>query len=470
MNVIDQPAANDPAAEPAADPSPPWQEEMRRALRAGICGTVLGVVALSAWAALAPLAAAVIAEGTVKSAGNRKTVQHAEGGIVAAIHVKDGDRVKQGQPLITLDDARVAAGAQSLREQWIVNTLKVQRLGAETRGVAFTPDLRALEQRNDPASGNATDEHAQVALLVQREQELFSARARQQAEQARWLSEQLSQIQSETKTQHELIATTESALRLAQQDLAMNEKLKADGFISAARLAELQRIVADYRARVQAGQSQLSQARQKEADIRLKLSAQRTEFARAAADELKEITAQLAQTAQALRPALDAQTRQQLVAPVDGEVVGLKVHTVGAAIGPREPVLDIVPTNSELVIEARIVPSDIRDAQKAMAHGALAHVMLPAYRTRSTPQVDGRVTYVGADRQVDPQAPNAPYYVAHVNVSADALEAASRLAGQPLVLSPGMQAEVFIPTAARSAWRYLFDPVLDGIRHSLRER
>jgi len=468
MNVIDQLAANDPAA----DPSPAWQQEMRRALRAGICGTVLGVVALSAWAALAPLAAAVIAEGTVKSAGNRKTVQHAEGGIVAAIHVKDGDRVRQGQPLITLADARVAAGAQSLREQWIVNSLKAQRLGAETLGVAFTPDLGALGQQDDEAGDNETSEteEAQVALLAQREQELFTARARQQAEQARWLSEQLSQIQSEIKTQGALIATTETALRLAQQDLAMNEKLKADGFISAARLAELQRVVADYRARVQAGQSQLSQARQKEADTRLKLSAQRTEFARAAADELKEITAQLAQTTQALRPALDAQARQQVVAPVAGEVVGLKVHTVGAAIGPREPLLDIVPTNSELVIEARIVPSDIRDAQKAMTHGALAHVLLPAYRTRSTPQVDGRVTYVGADRQVDPQAPNAPYYVAHVNVSPDALDVASKLAGQPLVLSPGMQAEVFIPTAERSAWRYLFDPVLDGIRHSLRER
>lgn len=471
MSVIDQAAANDPAA----DPSPAWQQEMRRALRAGVCGTVLGLVALSAWAALAPLAAAVIAEGTVKSVGNRKTVQHAEGGIVAAIHVKDGDRVTQGQPLITLADARVAAGAQSLREQWIVNSLKVQRLSAETRGTAFTPDFRALEQQDDHAGHNETSgtdeaDEAQVALLAQRELELFTARARQQAEQARWLSEQLSQIQSETKTQTELIATTESALRLAQQDLAMNERLKADGFISAARLAELQRVVADYRARVQGGQSQLSQARQKEADTRLKLSAQRTEFARAAADELKEITAQLAQTTQALRPALDAQTRQQVVAPVDGEVVGLKVHTVGAAIGPREPLLDIVPTNSELVIEARIAPTDIRDAQKALAHGALAHVMLPAYRTRATPKVDGRVTYVGADRQVDPQAPNAPYYVAHVNVSPEALDTASGLAGQPLVLSPGMQAEVFIPTAERSAWRYLFDPVLDGIRHSLRER
>ena len=307
-------------------------------------------------------------------------------------------------------------------------------------------------------------------MLARREQDLFTARARQQAEQARWLSEQLAQIQREISTQHELIATTESALKLAQRDLAANEKLKADGFISEAKLSELQRVVADYRARMQTGQSQLAQARQREADTRLKLSAQKTEFARAAADELKEVTAQLAQTAQQLRPALDAQTRQQMVAPVAGEVVGLKVHTVGAAIGPREPVLDIVPADSQLVIEARIAPSDIRDAQQAMSHGALAHVMLPAYRVRSTPQVDGRLTYVGADRQTDPQATNVPYYVAHINVSPKALDTASQLAGQPLVLSPGMQAEVFIPTTERSAWRYLFDPLLDGIRRSLRER
>jgi multidrug efflux pump subunit AcrA (membrane-fusion protein) len=153
-------------------------------------------------------------------------------------------------------------------------------------------------------------------------------------------------------------------------------------------------------------------------------------------------------------------------------VVDLKVHTVGAAIGPREPVLDIVPAGSALVIEARISPADIHDARRAQAGAGLAHVMLTAYRARSTPQVEGRLSYVGADRLTDPRSatPSEPYYVAHITVSPEALQAASGLAGQPLVLTPGMQAEVFIPTGARSAWRYLFDPVLDGIRRSLRER
>ncbi len=164
--------------------SRPWRREVRRALRAGLCGTSLGVLALIAWAALAPLAAAVIAEGTVKSAGNRKTVQHAEGGIVAAIHVKDGDRVMQGQPLVTLADERVAAGAQSLQEQWMASTLKAQRLGAETRGVPFVPELGAFEHAVDETRGKPLS-----ASLAQRERELFAARARQQAEQSRWLSE-----------------------------------------------------------------------------------------------------------------------------------------------------------------------------------------------------------------------------------------------------------------------------------------
>lgn len=445
---------------------PLWQQAKQRALCTGVLGATFGMLAMIAWAALAPLSAAVIAEGTVISVGSRKTVQHAEGGIVAAIHVKDGDRVSKGQTLVTLADARVAASVQTLREQGAALALKAQRLQAETEAATFFPDLQSLQVFI------IGGEIAHVEKLASREKDLFVARADQQTEQAHWLNEQLAQIRREIITQQELIATTESAMQLARRDLASNEKLKADGFVSEARLTELQRIVTDYRARAQVAQTQLSQARQREADIRLKLASQKTEFARAATDELKEVTARFASNAQELRPALDAQARQHIVAPVDGEVVDLKVHTIGSAIGPREAVLEIVPANSELVVEARIAPADIRDAREAQARANVVHVMLTAYRARATPQVDGTLSYVGADRLTDPRAtnPNAPYYVVHVAVTPQALQAASKLAGQTLTLSPGMQAEVFIATSERSAWRYLFDPVLDGIRRSLRER
>jgi epimerase transport system membrane fusion protein len=310
-----------------------WLKEQRRALRLGIAGAMLGALALGAWAALAPLSAAVMAEGTVKSLGNRKTVLHAEGGIVSAIHVKDGDRVTQGQTLITLADERVAASAQALREQGAANALKAQRLQAETSGIPFLPDLQAL--RDFVVDGDT----AYVEKLADREKNLFAARARQQAEQAHWLTEQLEQTRREIVTQQELIATTGAAMQLAQRDLASNEKLRADGFVSEARLIELQRVVADYRARTQGTQTQLSQARQREADIRLKLSAQKTEFARAAADEMKDVTARLAQTVQELRPALDAQTRQHIVAPVGaGDCAGgLRTGDRGAHCAERHP-------------------------------------------------------------------------------------------------------------------------------------
>ncbi|VWX61970.1 Type I secretion system membrane fusion protein PrsE [Burkholderiales bacterium 8X] len=451
-------------ASSTGDALAPWQQEMRRATRLGACGSLLAIVALGLWASLAPLSAAVIAEATVKSIGNRKSVQHAEGGIVAAIHVKDGDLVAQGQVLLTLGDRQVTANAEALREQWVASSLRAQRLDAETRGVSFRPELPAL--RTD----SGTPLH--MTSLGRREQELFDARARQQAQQSRWLNEQLLHIDREIQTQRDLIGTTEAALTLAQRDLVANERLRAEGFISEARWTELQRLAADYRVRTQGGASQLAQVRQKEADTRLKLAAQTTEFARAAADELKTVTAQLSQIEQALRPAIDAELRQQLRAPVAGEVVGLKAHTIGASIGPRESVMEIVPQGSGVLIEARVAVTDIRDAQRAMALGTPAFVMLPAYRARSTPQVQARLSYVGADRASDPasQQSGVPYYVAHLEVSREALEIAGKLAGQELLLSPGMQAEVFIPTRERTAWAYLFDPLLDGIRRSLRER
>jgi membrane fusion protein, epimerase transport system len=459
----------------------PWQAEAKHALRLCLVGTALGVAALSAWAALAPLASAVVAEGTVKTAGNRKTVQHAEGGIVAAIHVKDGDQVQAGQVLITLSDQRVAASADGLRQQWVSETLKAKRLEAESQGLPFnnsastTKSIRTELVEVLKTIPLSLDKH--ITTTQQREQAVYTARAHQQAEQAHWLAQQRSQVQAEMQAHAQLIATSQSAQQLVQRELATNEKLKQEGFVSEAKLIELQRSVADYRARYETATAQRTQAQQKEADLQLRLAAQKADFAKAAADELKDTSQKLSQISQELRPALDAQKRQHITAPVAGEVVDLKVHTVGSSLAPRESVLDIVPSGA-LVIEVRITPPDIQDVQtlartgNADAKGSTvtnANVMLTAYRTRATPQVAGRISYVGADRLTDP-ATRAPYYLAHITVSEQALKEASLLARQPLTLSPGMQAEVFMATQERTAFRYLLDPILDGVRRSMRER
>ena len=178
-----------------------------------------------------------------------------------------------------------------------------------------------------------------------------------------------------------------------------------------------------------------------------------------AATELRPTTAQIFDLRERLRPAQDAESRQRIIAPIDGEVVDLRFTSVGAVIGPRDPILDIVPDNSDLIVEGRVRPEDISFVRQ----GAAADVRLTAFRQRITPTVTGTVTYIGADRLVD-RAANAGYYTAHVRVTPEALREAGGLR-----LQAGMPAKVFIQTTSRSALQYLLDPITGFLQRSLRE-
>ena len=146
-------------------------------------------------------------------------------------------------------------------------------------------------------------------------------------------------------------------------------------------------------------------------------------------------------------------------APIAGEVVGLRVFSPGAVVGPREVLMEIVPEDKTLVVEARIRPEDINHVRA----GSEAEVRLTAYQTRTTPLVAGNVNYVSADRMVDPQS-GAPYYVVNVDVSAGALADAGNLRMQA-----GMPAEVYIRTDSRTAFDYMLAPVTAYLRRGMRE-
>ena len=178
-----------------------------------------------------------------------------------------------------------------------------------------------------------------------------------------------------------------------------------------------------------------------------------------AADELKDATAKTYDLRERLRPSLDASQRQNVIAPVSGEVVDLHVTTVGAVVGPREPLLDIVPANPELIVEARVRPEDITYVKI----GGDADVRLSAFKQRTTPTVTGKVIYVSADSLSDNKT-GATYYLTHVKLSPDSL----REAGD-LKLQAGMPAEVFVRTPARTPLEYLLDPVTGFLQRSFRE-
>ena len=420
-------------------------------IRAGIVGSLLLVVAIGAWVWIAPLSGAVIGAGQIKVDMNRKTVQHQEGGIVGEILVRDGSKVKAGQTLILLKDVRVDAGNEALRTQLDAEIAKAARLSAEQAGAAeitFPPEL--TKRGSDP----------RVTELLKHESSVFRVRRESLSNQIALIRNQVREARDEIKARNVQLKADEQAIKFQRDELAQNQSLANEGFVSKTRLLVLQREGAQYESRRAEGAAELARAQQKVSDLELRAETLRSTFNQEASNELRQTTAAIFELRERLRPALDAEQRQRITAPISGEVVDLRVTSVGAIIAPREPILDIVPEDPDLLVEARVRPEDVNYVRT----GSPADVRLTAFRQRMTPTVEGIVVYISADRLVD-KATNAPYYVVQVRVSPEAL----RKAGD-LKLQAGMPAEVFIQTASRNALQYLFDPVLGFLQRSLREQ
>ncbi|MGV7240471.1 HlyD family type I secretion periplasmic adaptor subunit [Caballeronia sp. M23-90] len=427
----------------------------RRVVASGCVVLMLGCGALGVWATLAPLSGAVVAEGVVRDDGERKTVMHQEGGIIKAIFVKDGDHVKAKQVLLTLDSVRPDAEVAALQSQLADVQAKAARLEAERdmkSSVTFPAPL--IARSSDPA----------IATLIQREQTLFDSERQTLNDQLRLLREQADQTREEISTEIALVRTSDESLAISKQELEVNEQLRSEGYVTETKMMELRRAAADYKSRQQSNTAELIRARQKQTDLELKITALRNDYVKAADTQLKDATAKIQQLADQLRPAEDTETRTSIVAPVDGEVVGLMVHTIGAAIGPREPILDLVPSGTPLLVEAKIKPDNVREVMP----GSTADVRLTAYNPRTSPLLQGTVTYLSADSLNDKET-RQPFYLAHIEIPVDVIARANKAAREPIRLGPGLRAEVFIKTRSRTAIDYLFEPLWDGIQKSMRD-
>lgn len=424
--------------------------EIASAVRSG--GFVLGALAivLGGWTALAPLSGAVVANGFVRVDTNRKTVQHQEGGIVKEVLVRDGDKVAEGQVLLVLDDVRVDATLELLRSQLDSERARNGRLTSE----------RALEPSiHFPADLMVRETESRVRELVEREKNLFAARRDALNSQIALLKAQAGQASAEAAAWNEQIAAETRALALQQDELKANEELVRQNFVQRTRVLTLERAVADYQSRLGEHRAELARAGQKATDIELRIIGLRNAYSQSASDELKDSTNKLFDLEERLRPSRDAAQRQAIVAPVAGEVVDLRVTSIGAVIGPRDPLLDIVPTDSKLIIDTRIRPEDVNH----VLVGADVDLRLTAFKRRTTPTVAGKVTYVSADRLVD-RGSGATYYEVHVAADASSLNAAGNLQ-----LRAGMPVEVFINTDARTPFQYLLDPIAGYAQRAFRE-
>jgi epimerase transport system membrane fusion protein len=246
----------------------------------------LGCSALGVWATLAPLSGAVVAEGVVRDDGERKTVTHQEGGIVKAILVKDGDHVKAGQVLLTLDSVRPDAEVAALKSQLADDEAKAARLEAERdmrHSVTFPAQLTA--RSSDPA----------IAALLQRERTLFESERQTLNDQLRLLQEQATQTHEEIATETALVRTSGASLGISNQELQVNEQLRSEGYVTETKMMELRRAAADYLSRQQSDTAELIRARQKQTDLDLKITALRNDYVKSADTQLKDTTAKIQQ-------------------------------------------------------------------------------------------------------------------------------------------------------------------------------
>jgi HlyD family type I secretion membrane fusion protein len=420
------------------------RREWRRQVRGVLLPVAVAALLVAAWTFTAPLAGAVVAPASVKVELNRKTVQHQEGGIVREILVRDGQQVHAGDALLVVADLRSEADLGVLQDRWRATRARIARAEAEALNAA------RFEAPPDLAADAAATEH------MERERALFSARRQAFEEQTALLHAQVREAQAQAAALESQIEATSASARLSDEELSINVRLADDGYVHRTRLIGLQRIVSDYRSRVGEHRSELASARQRAGELQARLAQLRQQRNTQATDEVKEAAALLREIEEKLRPSLDHVDRQVVRAPVDGAVMGLRVASVGAAIAPREALLDVVPAREKLVVVARIAPQDIEHVQ---VNGS-AQVRLLGADAHNQPQLPASVVFVSPDRVSDPQS-GAAWFEVTVEVDTSTLKHQR--------LHAGMPAELYITTAQRTLFAYLAKPLNVFAQRALRE-
>lgn len=439
----------DKSVQPAAlDTAPQPQINDRPIRRLGYLILFLTFGLFGSWAVFAPLDSAALAPGVVTVKSYRKTVQHLEGGIVKALHVRDGDMVQAGDVLVELDGTQTLAELEMVRSQLIAVRAMEARLIAERddqSSLVFAPTSEGSDPR--------------VIEAQQNEQRIFVARRSSRLGEIDVLKKRKVQLEEQVRGFQEVIASKQELARSYQSEIGdLNELLK-EGFVDKQRLLEQERSVTRLRSEVADLKSSIAQTRLQIGETELQIAQLQKNFISEVVNQLAEVQTQGFDLSERLSAVQDRANRIQIRAPESGMVLGMKVHTVGGVVGPGTPLLDIVPATEDLIVEVQISPMDI----DRIAPGKLADIRFSAFNSATTPVIEGQLAQVSADRLVNEQT-GVPYYLGRVELT----DKGRKDLGQ-LLLVPGMPAEVLINTGARTLLNYLVQPATNAFARSLIE-
>jgi len=423
---------------------------VRNPMIAGLTVIAVFFVGFGVWAALAPLESAAIAPGIVVVDSNRKTIQHLEGGIVRDILITEGARVSAGDPLVVLDDTQPRAALGVQKGQLRAATALKARLEAErdSKGIVVFPDWIYNEA-----------ETKEVSAIIEGQRKIFAARRKSLSTQSAILEKRANQHREEIAGLKAEIKSQDYQLILIKDQLGRMESLFKKRLARRSQLVELQQQHAGIEGTKARNTASIARAQQNIAETGLQAEELNQSRLSEVASELHEVETKIFDLADRIRSAEDVLSRTTIYAPVSGTIVGLKVFTSGGVIAPGAPILDIVPDNDVLIVEARINTEDIDVVHAGLA----ARVRITAFSRRTTPELDGEMIYVSADRMKDERT-DEPYYTARIALKTDGSDFSESLS-----LYPGMSAEVVIVTGTRTLLDYLFNPVLATFDRALHE-
>jgi HlyD family secretion protein len=420
---------------------------INRLVFVGALAVILVFGGFLAWAMLAPLASAVIAPGVVKVDSERKQIQHLDGGIVQQIFVRNGDVVEAGDILLTLDPTQAGASLAVLESALFSAKVQKMRLEAE-RDQA---EVLQFAQMQDASEQEQTLLDAQLML--------FTARQSVQVSQKQILEQQIDHLRKEIEGLTAQTRAKRRQIKISSQELLELRSLLDRGLTDKVRVLQLDRELAELQGELGELSSDVAGAWTTIDEKRLEIVRIERSFREQVLAELRETEQQLLDLRERVVAARHKLAHTEVRAPVEGIVVAVGVHTLGGVVAPGDVLLEIVPSNDELVVEAKLNPNDVDDVSLAMP----ARIKFSGLKQRVAPELNGSVNYVSADTLLDEQS-GVHYYQVKISVPASEVK---RM--QQAQLQPGMPAEVFIQTGERTPMDYLLQPLLDSFDRAWRE-
>ena len=401
---------------------------------------------------------AVLATGSVVTESEARLIQHREGGIVRHIHVKNGSRVKRGDRLVELDTNIVQASLASVLKQLEELYASQARLLAERDGLKTIRRHSAAAQTASRAEQG--DAAAQIDRIYAGQQRLMNARLKSLRGTEQKLDRQIGHIRLQIEGVDRQFEAKQAEIALLERQIASEAAMVSENYLAKNRLMESRRL----RARLAGELGELMSLR---ASSEERISQREIQKLRLMEDywagvlrELQQVRSEISQLEQQRIQARDILTRTLILAPGDGVVHNLNVHTRGGVVRPAEVIMEIIPVSDSLVIDARLLPVDIDRVAPEQA----ARVRFSSFDQKDTPELEARVVSVSADLLED-SLTGMPYYNARLRLSRDELQ---RLKSKTLL--PGMPVDVMIQTGRRSILSYFVKPVTDQMAFALRER